>query len=521
LPKDHVKKSIERAISVLTLAGTLAIPVCATVPDRRPKTLATLDPRSRELFLTNMKWSDQNWDDRAALLRVPAPRTSPNAPPSTRHGVRDTSWYIAGLLLRDQPGDRARAIRGLNAVLEQQIRDPGSPWDGTFYRTAEEPQPPLWPQMWTDYDPNWRAFIGTTLAIILSEYEQRLPAELCNRIDNSIRRAVNGELKEGRLKPSYTSVAIMHGFLWAYAGTRLKRQDWVTRAEEWAKTIYDGYKQTNTFEEYNSPTYYGVDLYGLALWRVYGPTDNFRRMGAEMEAGLWRDLAAHYHAGLKNLAGPYDRSYGIDMRRYVSLTGLWLRTVLDKNAAPFPDPGGPFELAGDFVFTPSFVTLGTRIPPDAMRHFQEFRGERQVNRNLTRGRVATAWIGKDLMLGGEFTGKSKAAGTARNTFIPATVHWKTPGGDVGSIYLAEAPRVDARAQRDMLTISAIGDSTFRISAPGLEPKNVDRNTWTLPGLNVRVETDATGFNVSRGSGYVDVVYKDATKFVLRVNTQPR
>jgi hypothetical protein len=156
-----------------------------------------------------------------------------------------------------------------------------------------------------------------------------------------------------------------------------------------------------------------------------------------------------------------------------------------------------------------------------MRHFQEFRGERQVNRNLTRGRVATAWIGKDLMLGGEFTGKSKAAGTARNTFIPATVHWKMPGGDVGSIYLAEAPRVDARAQRDMLTISAIGDSTFRISAPGLEPKNVDRNTWTLPGVNVRVETDATGFNVSRGSGYVDVVYKDATKFVLRVNTQPR
>lgn len=479
---------------------------CLSAPAKE-KTLASLDTRSRDLLLECMRWTDQFWDERAGLLRYM------NGGP--RHIVRETSWYTVGLMLRDGPGDRDRAVRAIEAVLEQQVYAPGAAFDGTFFRAPEEPQPPLWPQMWTDYDPNWRSFIGTTWAILLNEWEGRLPKALRDRLLESIRRAVDGEIKEGRLKPSYTNIALMHGFLWTYAGVRLNKPEWVKGGEAWAQAVYDGFNENKTFEEYNSPTYYGVDLYGLALWRVHGPTEKLRRLGSAMETELWRDIASYYHAGLKNLAGPYDRSYGFDMAHYVSLTGLWLRTVLDEGQAPFPPLKGPLEHAADYVYTPCFVALGTKIPDDAMQHFKGFQGERQVTRNLPRKRVATAWIGNDVILGGEATGKSRAAGTPRNQLVPATAHWRTPSGEVGYFYLSKAPRLDARAERETLRISAIGDSTFRIHAAGLTANRVGRDAWDLPGLRVAVETDATGFSVKPSGEFVDVAYTDATRFLLR------
>jgi hypothetical protein len=73
----------------------------------------------------------------------------------------------------------------------------------------------------------------------------------------------------------------MHGFLWGYAGTRLSRSEWVAAAEDWAGRIRSLYAPHESFEEYNSPTYYGVDLYGPALWRCYGATEKIRAWGAE------------------------------------------------------------------------------------------------------------------------------------------------------------------------------------------------------------------------------------------------
>lgn len=154
--------------------------------------------------------------------------------------------------------------------------------------------------MWLHYDPNWRSFIGTTFALILDEYSDRLPQALTKRIEASIALSIEGEKRENRLSPSYTNIALMHGFLQTWAGRRLNRPEWVTEGERFCTEVYNLFSENGTFPEYNSPTYYGVDLYGLGLWRAYGVTPNVRRMGADMEAALWRDIALYYHAGLKN-----------------------------------------------------------------------------------------------------------------------------------------------------------------------------------------------------------------------------
>lgn len=474
--------------------------------------VAKLNPHGQALLAASVRFGDSLWDDRAALLWS---AVKPTAGASRKHQVRETVWYALGLMLRDGPGDRARSLRAIDTVLGQQINDKGQPWDGTFFRSPEEPQPGQFSQRWFEYDPNWRQFIGTSFALILIHYSDRLPPQMCTRMDDAIRRAIEGEIGEKRLVPSYTNIALMHGFLWAFAGQRLHRPEWVRAGEEWAAEVYAGFKKHGAFEEYNSPTYYGVDLYGLALWRAHGPTDRLRQLGAEMEADLWRDIAAYYHAGLRNMAGPYDRSYGMDMTHYVALTGLWLGLVLDPKIAPLPDLNNPLEHALDFVATSGVALLGAKIPADAMHHFEKFQGERQVTRIITDQRTATAWLGEHVMIGGESTSLSRSAGpTSRTIFCPATIHWRTPTGAIGWVWLRDTPRIDARASKNTLTVTAIGDSVFRLSAPGLTAANLTRNRWNLPGLTENLETDATSFAVTPGENFIEIKYSEATRFVL-------
>jgi hypothetical protein len=475
--------------------------------------------RDRQMLASAMVFSDRYWDESAGLLWSPAPGEERRV-----HRIRESSWYALGLLMRDQPGDAARAFRVLDQVLAQQFNAPGTPWDGTFRRAPEEADPPAQgAKVWEHYDPNWRQFIGTTFALILLEFEPRLPAGLPARMTDAMRRAVEGEIAHRRLTPAYTNIALMHGFLWSYAGARLQQPAWVAAGEQWAREVHALYAPNESFEEYNSPTYYGVDLYGLALWRRHGVTEKIRAWGADMEAGLWRDIGRFYHAGLGNLAGPFDRAYGMDMRRYVSLTGVWMGLVLPAELTPLPDPSGPMQHAHDFVCAPTYVALGARVPADVLAGFTAFQGERRLERRITPERTATAWLAHDIMLGGETTGLTRGAGpgTRHNQFQPATAHWRAGPGAVGWFALTQAPAVDARAEPGRLTISTRpGDSTFRLSAPGLDPAKLTREHWALPHLSVHLETDAAGFTVVPAGDSVDVIYRGATRLVLRVEYQP-
>ena len=101
-----------------------------------------------------------------------------------KHGARDTAWYAVGLLLRDQPDDRARAVHALEAVIALQYNAPGRKWDGTFARTPEDAPLNSSAREWEEYDPNWREFIGTTFALILEEFTDRLPAGMAAQLEN-------------------------------------------------------------------------------------------------------------------------------------------------------------------------------------------------------------------------------------------------------------------------------------------------------------------------------------------------
>lgn len=475
--------------------------------------LASLQPNAQQTFLDSMDWGDRYWDSQSKFLRAPASEPLATLGRSPRFLVRESSWYALGLLLRNRQGDQARALETLDAVLAQQYNEPGKPWDGTFRRTPQEPEPPENAVMWKDYDPNWREFIGSTFAMILEEYPHRIPKEMAHRMDDSIVRAIDGEIKNLRLVPTYTNPALMYGFLWNFAAVRSHRADWIKQSTDWQESVYALFKKFGTFSEYNSPTYCGVDLYALSLWRRYGATPHIRAIGSEMEAGLWRDLAAFYNANLRNISGPFDRAYGMDMESYISVVGLALRTVLDANQAPFPKLDPPVDHVDDLWFAPQFAILGVQVPADAMQQFRTFQGERQVRRQIDEQRVATAWIGREIIYGGESTTKSRDVG-AHSQFHPATVQWRTPSGKIGWIQLTKSPPLDAGADKSGLKISCAGDVHFRIYAPGVRIAGVKQKDWALPGLTVHVEADTRNFAVESGADAIELEYSGITGMTL-------
>ena len=448
-----------------------------------------------------MQWMESYWDEAAGLLWNPGGANCA----APQHTIRGSVWYAFGLLMRQRPGDRARAVRVIDTILNYQFDAPGRVFHGTFLRAPEEAYPPAEAVIWRDYDPNWREFNITALALVLLEYAAPLPGALVQRIDAATRQAVAGALARG-LSAAYTNIALIYAFMLCFAGKRFAEPAWFAEGERMAGEVYRLFKQHDAFAEYNSPTYYGVDLYALALWRSYPALSPLlARLGEEMEALLWRDVAQFYHADLRNLAGPYDRSYGMDMRRYASVIGIWLRLATDKTHAPFPDTDRPFEHEHDLGFVPLIAFLGAQVPSEAREHFLAFQGERQIEHVISDSprRVATAWLGKDRMLGGEFTSQTPPRS---NQLHPATIHWRIDAEQIGWVRLLYLEPVDARASRDRLEIATTSEIAFLVHAPGARREQIARDCWRLPQLSVHVETNAGWMGVQPGDGLFEIRY---------------
>src|SRR5690606_20156955 len=102
-------------------------------------------------------------------------------------------------------------------------------------------------------------------------------------------------------------------------------------------------------------------------------------------------------------------------------------------------------------------------------------------------------------------------------FHPATIHWAHPDGSVGWLALRQCSRVDAFAEARRLRIETIGDATFAIHAAGAKEDDCRGDRWSLPGLDVRVRTDATGWSVRREDDVIKIAYRDATRFELEID----
>ncbi|WP_020617242.1 hypothetical protein [Paenibacillus daejeonensis] len=295
-----------------------------------------------------------------------------------------------------------------------------------FRRAVDE----VYPRVWRSFDPNWREFIACTFAMILEHFESQLPSSLVERMDEAMTRTVAASLERfvSQSIPTNTNIELMHLFATHYYGHRYSRADWITHAEQASAALLEEYSAFHSFAEFNSSTYYGVDLTVLGMWRRYGRSDSFRETGRVLEHGLWEDIAEFYEPSLENLCGPYARSYENEITEHSSI-GVLLYLALG------PEYNHLTGINCETSHDPMIALVGVDMPEAVRQQLRTSRGERFAyrqfnelcerdlpphNRNVC---TARAWISPELMIGG-LSGSRNTNGQMHN----ATAHWQGPDG---------------------------------------------------------------------------------------------
>jgi hypothetical protein len=427
-------------------------------------------------------WADQWWDPGVGLLwNMPGSFDDHGMAPRALHLIQPSAWYAIGLLQRQGDGDVERAERTIEALCAAQYDAPGTVWHGTFALFLESPEPKEGAVQWVDYDPNWRQFVGTAFRLAIDDFGSQLSASTVERMEAAIALAVVGEPPD-RVSPDYTNIALMKAWLEVEAGQ-------LATGEALAGAVVERFGRNGAFMEYGSPTYYGVDLYALALWRR-SASARLRDWGVELETAMWRDISRWYQAGLRNLCGPYARSYGMDMTGYASLLGLWIWDAVGRDAAPFPALGPEVGHGADVCFGPVVELLGAAIPDDAVGAFTGFPGAHAVRQVVSEelGFVATGWLDDEVMLGGASGSRARAEGQ----YHPATMHWRAPDGTVGWLRLVHAGPLDVTVEPRRMTV-AVHDHPRRGPQPTVVVSShtgrFDEHAWSFPGLTVTVDGD--------------------------------
>jgi hypothetical protein len=395
--------------------------------------------------------------------------------------TRGALYKAIGLLARHQGHDVANASLLIELILDMQITDSSSPDFGG------------WPLRQNPYtvDANWREFVGTGLVLIESEFSQYLTPELLVILKDAIVRAGQGSaIRE--VDPSYTNIAamsvmLMHSASQLSTDKRLQKQA-LGLAQEMAKL----YQSEGLFSEYNSPTYYGVDLMAFAMWRRYSKSSTLAELGAHLESRLWHDLIQMYHPGLKAFAGPAVRRYGLNERHYVSLAGLWIAVALDDlGAAPLPPIAEglkPYE----WDYLPVFAVVGVTVPSG----LKQFLTNPMPHREIRRHDPFNPMIGRPMSVHSILRptwmmGSSSFLGQPLGQRVAAAIHWKIDDQTTGWLALHGASLGEATIDKNALhvrfPVATPGNKvTIMMNTPRIAEQNIQEDVWQLERLSMRV-----------------------------------
>lgn len=403
-----------------------------------------------------------------------------------KYGTRSGIYHSVGMLYRNEGMDRENAQRVMGALLKLQHNVPGDKLHGMWRTGVGKDRE----------DQNWREFVGTGFIVAREYFGDALAPDLVRDIDAALMRAAEGAVKRD-VSAGYTNIALMSAFLMDYVGHTASKPEFQEAGKKKAKAIRDLFFQYKTFTEFNSPTYYGVNLMGLGMWRELGKSAGLREWSQEIESNFWGHIAQFYHAGMKNMCGPYARGYGMDMTQYNALVGMCIAMGLDgPEHAPVPNTK---DRAFEWAYAPMFALLNVQPPKDLLPEFKTFSAPREVHHEIAyRNKVfhAQVVLESDWMMGA-------ATGMRRrwDQHCPATVHWMV-GLEMRWLLVHGENAAEAKIEGRKLQIFATesdAEHPFRIliHAPQADLTLMTENTWTLPGMTFNVQTAFPAPEVSR------------------------
>jgi len=330
------------------------------------------------------------------------------------HAVRETA---NGAFLDLGNGNVERAVTALRSVLALQYPVSERPWSGTFPTSAEQPEPPGDDAIaWVHYDPNWRQFLGVSLALCAIVHGHVLPTDVTDGITEALRRCVAGE-PDGRIPRWYTNPYLMHAWLQGHVAVITGDVELRAAAHNRLAVPMERLLRYGDVDEYNSPTYDGIDLLALGLWAMYPPTAGFADAASTMLPRIGARISKLYHPRFGTSCGPYIRAYGLAPTEYVSLSGLLYSVFGEPAETVLPSPlVADTAHVHDLYFLPLIEHLAPVLAPhvrlasvvDERHHVQRFGTS-----------VAESLLRPDLAIGWD-TGRRHTASLGQ--YVPFTAH---------------------------------------------------------------------------------------------------
>ncbi|KAI0018936.1 hypothetical protein F4780DRAFT_477393 [Xylariomycetidae sp. FL0641] len=428
--------------------------------------VASMSPNAQELFNQSIGWMDTYYDSDAGYLY-----DFEGGGSALRHETRTSVWYALGLLARNADNDVAEAERIVTNVIGAQFRNESAQWYGDYQRYPEEPMvgTVYYPSdLYNSWDPNWRGFVGTTLVMIMEEFSGMLSNVTQDLILESLSLSAQGDtyrvggVDGDNLYPSYSNPSIMRALVSGWTGRRINDQNMTQAGEKYAQEIADLFNNFDTLSEFNSGTYTGVSLFGLVLWCKYLPGDSIMaQQGPKMLQDTWSAVGQLWHPGMKNMAGPWDRAYGYDMNRYLSIMSIWFWTLIGKDKSGLISKPQVMSHSADYPWGVLIASLAdyhaSLLPEGIHANLSSFSGEHVFEAQAyyppydKTPRNITTWLSENLTIGAESYEETNVGGPSESqtSFNPAVIQWTT-GDEVAfiSLYPTEpALQVDVSAGR--------------------------------------------------------------------------
>ncbi|KAK8061926.1 hypothetical protein PG994_008292 [Apiospora phragmitis] len=444
-------------LPILLLLGAAALPTLSSA-----SYVSSMSRNAQGLLNESMAWMDTYYDrDLGYLYDV-------EGGAALRHETRSSAWYALGLLARNEQDDAQEAERIITNIIGAQFKDKSQQWYGDYQKYPEEPEVGTaeYPaSIYNSWDPNWRGFVGTTFVIMLEEFPDLISEAVQDLMLASLANATVGDsyrvggVDDDNLYPSYSNPgkALMRAFVSGWTGRRLGDKNMTDAGELYAQEIIDLFVRHNTLSEFNSGTYTGVSIFGLLLWCKYLPAGDsvMSEYGPRMLRDTWSAMAQLWHPGMKNMAGPWDRAYGYDMNRYVSLMALWMWTLIGKEQSSLIKKPQVMSHSADWAWSPLMAVLSdfhaTLLPDGILESLTTFSGEHTfeaqafyppydlVSRNIT------TWLSENVTIGAESYKETVVGGpsTSQESFNPVIVQWTT-GDEIA--FLSTKNGADHRAK---------------------------------------------------------------------------
>jgi hypothetical protein len=121
--------------------------------------------------------------------------------------------------------------------------------------------------------------------------------------------------------------------------------------------------------EYNSPTYSALTLWFLALAAEFSQDAEARETALQLEQGLWRNIAMHWHEPSQQICGPFSRAYGEDSYGGFSAVHCTMALALERAIFIEPELVRRFDHPSALIQNALPAILQFHVPEQAMELF--------------------------------------------------------------------------------------------------------------------------------------------------------